>query len=105
MSIEDRKSKELIEYRLDQFEISLSTNFASLNTKLDTVLNKINDSDIKQENLKIRVERIESEVSKVNVRQQETDTELVKVKISMAEKLSWSTLGGLVATALSKVVG
>tara|TARA_S200000501_G_C20866916_1_gene762370 strand:- start:4303 stop:4620 length:318 start_codon:yes stop_codon:yes gene_type:complete len=105
MSTDEKKSKELIEYRLDQFENSLSTNFASLNTKLDTLLNKINDSDVKQENLKIRVERIESEISKVNNKQQETDTELVKVKVTIAEKLSWSTLGGLVAAALSKMVG
>ncbi len=105
MSTEDKKSKELIEYRLDQFENSLSTNFASLNTKLDTLLSKINDSDVKQENLKIRVERIESELSKVNTKQQETDTELVKVKVTIAEKLSWSALGGLVAAALSKMVG
>lgn len=105
MSNDENKSKELIEYRLDQFESSLSTNFASLNTKLDTLLNKINDSDVKQENLKIRVERIESEVSKVNDKQQKTENELVKVKISMAEKLSWSTLGGLIGTALSKYIG
>lgn len=105
MSTDEKKSIQLIEYRLDQFENSLSTNFASLNTKLDTLLNKINDSDVKQENLKIRVERIESEISKVNTKQQETDTELVKVKISMAEKLSWSTFGGLIATALNKVLG
>ena len=102
--LDQKSSIDLIEYRLHRFEASLAENFSTLSDKLDKVITKLNESEIKQENLKIRVEKLEKEYSRIELEKGKISEDLVKIKVSVAEKLSWSAGGGIVGTVLIKLL-
>lgn len=106
MSEENKKNNmDIIQYRLDAFEKNLNTNMSSLSSKLDTLLTKIGESEVTQENFRIRLGAIETEIRALKKEDAGISEEITKLKVSVAEKLSWSAGGGVVATILSKVLG
>lgn len=102
---ENNNNKSLIEYRLDSFENNLNANMNGLSGKIDTLLIKINESEIKQEAFKVRLEAIESEVKSIKRSNESTSDEISKIKVSIAEKLTWSAGGGVVASVITKLLG
>lgn len=102
MSEEKDTSINLIEYRLDRFEASLASNFSLLTEKLDTVITKMNDSEIRQENLKTRLEKLEESFDKREEEINSLKLEITKLKVSFAEKLSWGAGGGAAISLLIK---
>lgn len=104
MSNENKSSTELIEFRLDQFETSLSTNFDRISSKLDSLLTQINASEIKQENISTRLEKLEKDFSKVQIENEKLNQDMTNMKVSLAEKLSWTAGGGAVAGLLIKLI-
>ncbi len=99
-----KSSIDLIEYRLGQFEVTLSSNFDKLSDKLDSLINKMNDNEIRQENLKTRLEKLERDFSKVQKENEKITNDITSVKISIAEKLSWGAGGGLVGGVILKLL-
>lgn len=104
MSSNDKSSTELIEFRLDQFETNLSTSFDRISAKLDSLLTQINASEIKQENLSTRLEKLEKDFSKVQTESDKINQDITNMKVSLAEKLSWTAGGGAVAGILIKLI-
>lgn len=102
---EEKQNKSLIEYRLDSFENNLNANMNSLSTKIDKLLVKINESEIKQEAFKVRLSAVESEIRSIKQNNQNASEEISKIKVSIAEKLTWSAGGGVVASIITKVLG
>ena len=98
-----KSSIDLIEYRLDKFESNLSSNFDKLSDKLDNLITKLNENEIKQENLKTRVQKLEEDISNIKKNQDTVNVEITNMKVTIAEKLTWSAGGGLIATVLMKI--
>ena len=102
--LNQKSSIDLIEYRLTQFENNLTVNFDRLTGKIDTLITKINDNEIKQENLKTRVQKLEQESAEIKASQIKISNDMTNLKVTLAEKLSWSAGGGIVASVLIKAM-
>lgn len=100
----DRNSVDLVEFRLNQFETTLTNNFDRLSSKLDDISDQINASEIKHENTRTRLSNLESEVSKVQSETTKLTDDINSMKVSLAEKLSWTAGGGVVGTIIIKLV-
>ncbi len=100
----NKNSTELIEFRLDQFETTLSNNFDRISSKLDSLLTQINAGEIKQENLSTRLEKLEKDFSKVQLENEKLNQDINNMKVSLAERLSWTAGGGAVAGILIKLI-
>lgn len=99
-----KSSIELIEFRLTQFETNLSNNFDRISFKLDSLLGQINASEVKQENISTRLEKLEKDFSKVELNKDKLTEEINDMKVSLAEKLSWTAGGGAIAGVLIKLI-
>lgn len=99
-----KSSIDLIEYRLGQFEVTLSTNFDKLSDKLDSLILKMNDNEVRQENLKTRLEKLEKDFSKVQTENEKISSDITDVKVSIAEKLSWGAGGGILGSIVLKLL-
>lgn len=104
MNEERDTSISLIEYRLDRFEASFANNFSLLTEKLDTVITKMNDSEIRQENLKTRLEKLEESFNKREEEINSLKLEITNLKVSFAEKLSWGAGGGAAISIVIKLL-
>tara|TARA_R100001510_G_C7577744_1_gene151864 strand:+ start:347 stop:673 length:327 start_codon:yes stop_codon:yes gene_type:complete len=99
---DNRNSVDLVEFRLNQFETTLSNNFARISNKLDEISAQINASEIKHENTRTRLESLEAEMSKVQLNKEKLLNEINSMKVSLAEKLSWTAGGGVAGTIIIK---
>lgn len=105
MSDENQKSSiELIEFRLTQFETSLSNNFDKISSKLDSLIGQINASEVRQENISTRLEKLEKDFSKVQLDKEKLSEDINNVKVSIAEKLTWTAGGGAIAGVIIKLL-
>jgi hypothetical protein len=102
--IRDQKSSiELVEFRLDQFETALSSNFDRISGKLDNLLVQLNLNEVKQENIRTRVNKLEEGLSKLEEVQTKNNEELNNMKVSLAEKLSWTAGGSALGAIIIKL--
>lgn len=99
-----KSSIDLIEYRLGQFEVTLSNNFDKLSDKLDKLISKMSENEVKQENLKTRLEKLEKDFSKIQSENEKISSDMTHVKVSIAEKLSWGTGGGIFGAIILKLL-
>ena len=103
--INEQLSKLLSEFNLVAYKLqALSASFDKLIEKVDGLTEKISETKERQiidrqsiENLEERQEGLEKKFEAVN-------QELVKVKISMAEKLAWGSVGGGLAAGVIKLI-
>lgn len=101
---DQRSSIELVEFRLDQFETALSSNFDRISNKLDNLLTQINVNEVKQENIRTRVDKLEDELQKLQDAQAKATEDLTSMKVSLAEKLSWTAGGSVLGTIIIKLI-
>ena len=103
--ITEQLSKLLSEFNLVAFKLqTLSESFDKLINKVDSLTAKISETKERQlidrqsiHSLKAEQKDLESKIVRV-------ERQIVKVQISMAEKLAWGSVGGGLSAGLIKVI-
>ena len=93
--INEQLSKVISEFNIVTFKLqTLSDSFEKLIDKVEDMTAKISET---KEALQSETKSLETQLGRI-------DRELVKVRISMAEKLAWGSVGGGLAAGIIKVI-
>ena len=96
---------DFIEFKLGQLEATVNKHFETLAVKMDYIVDKVNQSDVAQENIKTRLAATESSVRNIKKNCDSIEKDITKVKVTMAEKLGWTAMGGSIGGLLAKYLG
>ena len=94
----------LVSYRLKEIESNLDKHLEKLSDKIDLLLIEVNKTTISQSETKVKVSKLETEVETLKKADFYIKEEITKLKVSVAEKLSWGAVGGGVAAAIIKLI-
>lgn len=94
----------LVSYRLKEIESNLDKHLEKLSNKIDLLLAELNKTTIAQSETKVKVDKLETEVDTLKKADFYIKEEITKLKVSVAEKLSWGAVGGGVAAAIIKLI-
>lgn len=93
----------IITYRLNEIEKKIEKNLEALLSRMDTLIDKINKSELKVNELKVKVDNLERDVQVLKQTDDKTKEDLNQIKITMAEKIGWGALGGGTMTIIVKL--
>ena len=103
--INEQLSKLLSEFNLVAFKLqTLSESFDKFIVKVDDMTAKVSETKERQLIDRQSIVNLQSEVKELDGKITRLDRELVKVRITMAEKLAWGSLGGGMAAGLIKII-
>ena len=105
MSEEKKENIDLLEYRLNEIENLFKVNMEKISTKMDIILQEINKNVVAQSELKVKVEKLESEFNKLREEDEKIQKDITSLQVSVAEKLSWGASGGIISAVLIKLLG
>ena len=94
----------LVSYRLKEIESNLDKHLEKLSDKIDLLLAELNKTTIAQSETKVKVDKLEAEVETLKKADFYIKEEITKLKVSVAEKLSWGAAGGGIAAAIIKLI-
>jgi chromosome segregation ATPase len=94
----------LVSYRLKEIESNLDKHLEKLSDKIDLLLSEVNKTTISQSETKVKVSKLESEVEMLKMNNSQLKEEITSLKISVAEKLSWGAVGGVISGLIIKIV-
>lgn len=94
----------LVSYRLKEIESNLDKHLEKLSDKIDLLLAELNKTTIAQSETKVKVDKLETEVETLKKVDFYIKEEITKLKVSVAEKLSWGAAGGSIAAAIIKLL-
>lgn len=94
----------LVSYRLKEIENNLDKHLEKLSDKIDLLLDQVNKTTIAQSETKVKVSKLESEVENLIKTDEGIKHELTALKVSVAEKLSWGAVGGVVSGIIIKLL-
>ena len=84
----------VITFRLNEVEKNLERDISKVLEKLDTIIEKVNISELAQASSQVKLYKLDSDVKELKRAEEKHKEELVKVKVSIAEKLGWGAAGG-----------
>ena len=103
--INEQLSKLLSEFNLVAYKLqALSTSFDKLIEKVDGLTERISETKERQIVDRQSIENLEEKQDIIDKKIKEIDESLVKVRISMAEKLAWGSAGGGIAAGFIKII-
>lgn len=103
--INQQLSDLLSQFNLVAFKLqTLSESFDKLITKVDDMTDKISETKERQLVDRQSIEILKTEVKDLEKGLSDINQEVVQVKISMAEKLAWGSLGGGISAGLIKII-
>ena len=103
--INQQLSDLLNQFNLVAFKLqTLSESFDKLITKVDDMTERISETKERQLIDRQSIETLQVEVKELDEKISTVDKELVQVRISMAEKLAWGSLGGGISAGIIKVI-
>jgi hypothetical protein len=94
----------LVSYRLKEIENNLDKHLEKLSDKIDLLLAELNKTTIAQSETKVKVSKLEREVESLKRSDNYVKEEITKLKVSIAEKLSWGAAGGGIAALIIKLI-
>ena len=94
----------IISYRLDEIERSLEKNMEKISDKIDALIERHNSNEVAQQELKVKVERLEREVTELRNTDKKVKEDLATVRVSIAEKMGYGVAGGGLITLLAKLI-
>ena len=94
----------LVSYRLKEIESSLEKNIEKLADKIDLILAELNKTTVAQSEMKVKVEKLETEVAGLMKSDQDIKNDVNNLKVSIAERLSWGAAGGILSGAIIKLL-
>jgi len=95
---------EIITFRLNELEKSLERDTSKIIARLDTLIEKINQSELEQVSMKTKLEKLELDVRDLKKSEAKHKDELTQVKVSIAERLTWGASGGAIAGLILKLI-
>ncbi len=103
--INQQLSDLLNQFNLVAFKLqTLTESFDKLITRVDDMTNKVSETKERQLIDRQSIQSLQSEVKDLDSKLIDVDKELVKVRISMAEKLAWGSIGGGFAAGVIKII-
>ncbi len=103
--INEQLSKVLSEFNLVAFRLqTLSESFDKLINKVEDMTERISETKERQLIDMQSIENLEKETKELEDKYNQMSKDLVKVRISMAEKLAWGSAGGGLAAGLIKFI-
>ena len=103
--INEQLSKVISEFNLVAFKLqTLSESFDKLIDKVEDMTEKISETKERQLIDRQSIETLQAETKEISEKLGRVDRELVKVRISMAEKLAWGSAGGGLAAGVIKII-
>lgn len=103
--INEQLSKVLSEFNLVAFRLqTLSESFDKLISKVEDMTERISETKERQLIDRQSIENLEKETKELEEKYNQINKDLVKVRISMAEKLAWGSAGGGIAAGLIKFI-
>lgn len=103
--INEQLSKVISEFNIVTFKLqTLSDSFEKLIDKVEDMTAKISETKERQLLDRQSIEALQNETKSLDAQLGRIDRELVKVRISMAEKLAWGSVGGGLAAGIIKVI-
>jgi len=94
----------LVSYRLKEIENNLDKHLEKLSEKIDLLLDQVNKTAIAQSETKVKVQKLELEVRDLVKTDENIKEEVTKLKVSVAEKLSWGAVGGVISGVIIKLL-
>jgi uncharacterized protein YlxW (UPF0749 family) len=94
----------LVSYRLKEIENNLDKHLEKLSDKIDLLLAEVNKTTIAQSETKVKVSKLEREVESLKRIDNHVQDEITKLKVSVAEKLSWGAAGGVISGIVIKLL-
>ena len=95
----------LVSYRLKEIENSLDKHLEKLSNKIDLLLEQVNKTTIAQSETKVKVQKLESDVQNLIKTDENLKEEITKLKVTLAEKLGWGAVGGILSGVILKMLG
>ena len=103
--LNEQLSKVLSEFNLVAFKLkTLSESFDKLINKVDDLTTKISETKERQSLDGLAIQTLQTEAKDLEKKISLIDEQLVNVRISMAEKLAWGSLGGGLAAGIIKII-
>lgn len=94
----------LVSYRLKEIENNLDKHLEKLSEKIDLLLEQVNKTAIAQSETKVKVQKLELEVRDLIKADENIKEEVTNLKVSVAEKLSWGAVGGVISGVIIKLL-
>jgi len=94
----------LVSYRLKEIENNLDKHLEKLSDKIDLLLDQVNKTTIAQSETKVKVQKLEIDVRDLIKTDEHIKEEVTKLKVSIAEKLSWGAAGGVISGIIIKLI-
>ena len=94
----------LVSYRLKEIENNLDKHLEKLSEKIDLLLEQVNKTAIAQSETKVKVQKLELEVRDLVKADESIKEEVTNLKVSVAEKLSWGAVGGVISGVVIKLL-
>ena len=94
----------ILTFRLNEVEKNLERGIKDLSEKVDKILDKVNRSEVAQNELKVKVVILESEVQALKDKNDKQSDSINQIKVTLAERLGWGALGGGLVTFIIKML-
>lgn len=94
----------LVSYRLKEIENNLDKHLEKLSDKIDLLLEQVNKTTIAQSETRVKVRKLEIDVRDLIKADENLKNEVTKLKVSIAEKLSWGAVGGVISGIVIKII-
>lgn len=94
----------ILTFRLNEVEKNLERGIKDLSEKVDKILDKVNRSEVAQNELKVKVVMLESEVQALKEKNDKQSDSINQIKVTLAERLGWGALGGGLVTFIIKML-
>lgn len=94
----------LVSYRLKEIENNLDKHLEKLSEKIDLLLAQVNQTTVAQSETKVKVQKLETEVRDLVKADESLREEVTKLKVSVAEKISWGAAGGVISGIIVKLL-
>tara|TARA_Y100000592_G_C5460146_1_gene313556 strand:+ start:707 stop:1051 length:345 start_codon:yes stop_codon:yes gene_type:complete len=94
----------ILTFRLNEVEKNLERGIKDLSEKVDKILEKVNRSEVAQNELKVKVVMLEQEVQALKDKNDKQSDSINQIKVTLAERLGWGALGGGLVTFIMKML-
>lgn len=94
----------VITYRLEAMEKRLDSSLDLLVNKLDELINRHNETKERQALTALALQTANADIEKLEDKISTLNSELVKVKVTMAERIAWGGLGGAGVAVCAELV-
>jgi len=95
----------LLDYRVGQLENKIDAQITDVKDMLKIMHKDIQTINNRGINLEARVSHLEQEIDDIQKSESEQNEKINELKVSIAEKFAFTTVGGVVGGIITKIIG